>query len=152
MDLIDSMLVVDPERRFTIDQCLSHPWLTQGVPGVADSTDGLVGGIKGLEVNRRGVQRERTLLASLNSVEITAQVPVGEKKNPVKIFSKNAHKLDSGKIKGSSKEQAPAHNRAAGEFMEMGGRGDQELFANDGNSVYSKADLTGDKKKTKSPR
>jgi serine/threonine protein kinase len=29
VDLIDSMLVVDPERRFTIDQCLAHPWLTQ---------------------------------------------------------------------------------------------------------------------------
>ncbi|KAG8161851.1 hypothetical protein KVR01_008838 [Diaporthe batatas] len=33
VDLIDSMLVVDPERRFTIEQCLSHPWLTLLDPG-----------------------------------------------------------------------------------------------------------------------
>ncbi|CAI4216532.1 unnamed protein product [Parascedosporium putredinis] len=40
LDLIDSMLVVDPERRFTIDQCLNHPWMTQTMPGVNDSTGG----------------------------------------------------------------------------------------------------------------
>jgi serine/threonine protein kinase len=27
VDLIDSMLVVDPEKRFTIDQCIEHPWM-----------------------------------------------------------------------------------------------------------------------------
>lgn len=29
MDLIDSMLVVDPKDRLSIDQCLVHPWITQ---------------------------------------------------------------------------------------------------------------------------
>lgn len=33
VDLIDSMLVVDPKRRFTIEQCFAHPWLTQAGPG-----------------------------------------------------------------------------------------------------------------------
>lgn len=33
VDLIDSMLVVDPARRFTIEQCLTHPWLTQSALG-----------------------------------------------------------------------------------------------------------------------
>lgn len=33
VDLIDSMLVVDPERRFTIEQFLAHAWLTQAAPG-----------------------------------------------------------------------------------------------------------------------
>ncbi|KAK3318221.1 kinase-like domain-containing protein [Apodospora peruviana] len=28
-DLIDSMLVANPHKRFTIDQCLHHPWVTQ---------------------------------------------------------------------------------------------------------------------------
>ncbi|KAG6365290.1 hypothetical protein INS49_006899 [Diaporthe citri] len=33
LELIDSMLVVDPGLRFTIEQCLTHPWLTQAAPG-----------------------------------------------------------------------------------------------------------------------
>lgn len=141
------MLVVDPERRFTVDQCMSHPWMTQGMPGANDSTDGLVGGLRGLDVQRRGVRRERTMLSSLNSVEVTAKVPVGKSKNPVKVFSKNAHKLGSSQMKGApkGKESDPSHNRDVGEFMHMGGKGDQDLFANDGNSVYSKTDLTPDK-------
>jgi serine/threonine-protein kinase CHEK2 len=138
------MLVVDPERRFTIDQCLSHPWLTQSMPGVNDSTGGLVGGIAGLDVNRRGVHRERTLLSSLNSVQVTARVPVGNSQPPVAIFSKNRHKPNPGK-----KEIGPAHERDAGEFVAMGGKGDQELFGNDSNSVYSKADIAAAKKKGK---
>ncbi|KAG7127370.1 serine/threonine-protein kinase fhkC like [Verticillium longisporum] len=145
LDLIDSMLVVNVERRFTIDQCLSHPWLTQGTPAVNDSTDGLVGGIRGLEVHRRGVVRERTLLSSLNSVEVTAKIPANKHSNHVKVFAKNAHKA-----KAAAKESGPAHNRGAGEFMEMGSKGDQDLFANDGNSVYSKTELASDKTKNKS--
>jgi serine/threonine-protein kinase CHEK2 len=30
LDLIDSMLVVDPERRLTVAQCLEHPWMKSG--------------------------------------------------------------------------------------------------------------------------
>lgn len=39
VDLIDSMLVVDPEKRFTIEQCLAHPWLTQAAPGQDQSLE-----------------------------------------------------------------------------------------------------------------
>jgi len=135
LDLIDSMLVVDPEKRFTIDQCLSHPWLTQTTPGVNDSTGGLVGGIASLEMNRRVPARERTLLSALNEVEVTDQVPVDGHKNPVKVFAKN-----KGRITNAPREAGPAHNRAPGEFMEMGGKGDPELFGNDNGSIYSSND------------
>ncbi|KAF4449979.1 CAMK/RAD53 protein kinase [Fusarium austroafricanum] len=131
LDLIDSMLIVDPEKRFTIDQCLQHPWLTQSTPGVNDSTGGLVGGIAGLEVNRRAPARERTLLASLNTVQVTAQLEVGKDKNPVKVFSKN-----KGRVTNAPKESDPAAHRAPDEFVEMGGKGDQELFADDDASIY----------------
>ncbi|KAF5531361.1 CAMK RAD53 kinase [Fusarium napiforme] len=131
LDLIDSMLIVDPEKRFTIDQCLQHPWLTQSSPGVNDSTGGLVGGIAGLEVNRRAPARERTLLASLNTVQVTAQLEVGKDKNPVKVFSKN-----KGRVTNVAKESDPAAQRAPDEFIEMGGKGDQELFADDDSSIY----------------
>ncbi|KAF5660583.1 camk rad53 kinase [Fusarium heterosporum] len=131
LDLIDSMLIVDPEKRFTIDQCLQHPWLTQSSPGVNDSTGGLVGGIAGLEVNRRAPARERTLLSSLNTVEVTAHVEIGKDKNPVKVFSKN-----KGRVSNFKKESGPASQRAPDEFIEMGGKGDQELYADNDSSIY----------------
>ncbi|PNY29620.1 Eukaryotic translation initiation factor 3 subunit M [Tolypocladium capitatum] len=131
LDLIDSMLVVDPDKRFTIDQCLSHPWLTQSAPAVNDSTGGLVGGIAGLEVNRRAPVRERTLLASVNSVQVTAQLAIGDDRSPVKVFSKNKQRVTN-----TTKEAAPASQRAPGEFMEMGGKGDQQLYPDDGLSIY----------------
>jgi serine/threonine-protein kinase CHEK2 len=136
--MIDNMLVVDPEKRFTIDQCLSHPWLTHKMPGVNDSTGGLVGGMSTLEVGRRGVARERTLLSSLNSVQVMAKVPGGGDKGPVKVFSKNRH---HNLVNTGRKEVGPAHNRDAGDFMELGGRGDQHLYANEDNSVYPSADI-----------
>ncbi|KAH6898296.1 kinase-like domain-containing protein [Thelonectria olida] len=135
LDLIDSMLIVDAEKRFTIDQCLAHPWLNATAPNVNDSTGGLVGGIAGLEVNRRAPARERTLLSSLNTVHVTAQLEVGKNKNPVKVFSKNKTRVNS-----APKEAGPAHHRAPNEFMELGGKGDQELFPNEDESIYPAAD------------
>lgn len=129
------MLVTDPDRRFTIDQCLKHPWLTQQSAGVNDSTGGLVGGIAGLEVNRRAPVRERTLLSSLNSVQVTAQVAVEGNKDPVKVFSKNKHRITN-----APKEAGPAHARAPAEFIDMGGAGDQQLFGDDTGSIYPTSD------------
>ncbi|KAJ4144780.1 hypothetical protein LMH87_003650 [Akanthomyces muscarius] len=106
LDLIDSMLIVDPEKRFTVDQCLAHPWLTQQPMSVNDSTGGLVGGIAGLEVNRRTAKRERTLLCHYN------QVFVNPKDRVINV----------------PREQAPSEQRAPAEFMEMGGKGDQVLY------------------------
>ncbi|KAH7328770.1 kinase-like domain-containing protein [Stachybotrys elegans] len=140
LDLIDSMLVVDPERRFTIDQCLAHPWLTQ-TTNVNDSTNGLVGGIAGLEMNRRAPARERTLLASLNSIQVTAEVGAGKDKPPVKVFAKNKSRQG-----GAHKEAGPAHQRAPAEFIEMGGKGDQELFGDDSGSIYPVGDAVANLK------
>lgn len=136
------MLVVDPERRFTIDQCLSHPWMTASTPGVNDSTGGLVGGIAGLDVNRRGVPRERTLLSSLNSVQV-ARIAGGQGEQPINVYTKNP-KGTKWAAPGT-KESRPADHRHAGEFMEMGGKGDEALFGTDGNSYYSKNDIVADK-------
>lgn len=129
------MLIVDAEKRFTIDQCLAHPWLNATAPSVNDSTGGLVGGIAGLEVNRRAPARERTLLSSLNTVQVTAQVEVGKNKNPVKVFSKN-----KARVSNAPREAGPASNRAPAEFMELGGRGDQELYPNEDASIYPTSD------------
>src|ERR1700753_2658805 len=116
------MLVVPPEKRYTIDECLAHPSLTANMPGVNDSTGGLVGGVAGLEMSRRGVIRERTLLSSINTVQVTNRVPLGDDKKPLKIFSKNP--------KTKQKEAGPADQRDPREFIEMGGKGDPMLFGN----------------------
>ncbi|ODA82968.1 hypothetical protein RJ55_01477 [Drechmeria coniospora] len=147
LDLIDSMLVVDPEKRFTIEQCLSHPWLTQNTPGVDDSTGGLVGGIAGLEVQRRAPVRERTLLATLNSVQVTAELPAGENKRPVKVYAKNKQRITN-----SAKEPAPDSQRAPGAFMAMGGKGDMPLYPDESGSIYPAGDAAGKgKKKANAP-
>lgn len=41
LDLIDSMIVVDPEMRYTAEQCLVHPWMT---------ASGLHAQVQGLDV------------------------------------------------------------------------------------------------------
>ncbi|XDG07184.1 hypothetical protein ABKA04_006799 [Annulohypoxylon sp. FPYF3050] len=143
LDLIDRMLMVEPEKRFTIDQCLTHPWITEKTLGVNDSTDGLVAGIGGLEVQRRGAVRERTLLSSINSVQVANKIPVpNTKKSPVKVFNKNP---TADKSKAPAAEARPADQRGTKEFMEMGGKGDQELFANDDASFYSKPEAVAAK-------
>lgn len=149
------MLVVDPEKRFTIDQCLSHPWMTAEQPGVNDSTDGLVGGVAGLDVNRRGVHRERTLLSSINSVQVTkVDVPAANKNDKekngetetIKIYKKNptAGKTNAA-VSAGGKEARPADGRRPDEFMEMGEKGDPELFGNE-TSNYTKKDVAKKKR------
>jgi serine/threonine-protein kinase Chk2 len=86
-------------------------------------------------MTRRAPVRERTLLASLNSIQVTAQVALGEDKPPVKVFSKNKHKNQN-----ITKEAGPAHEQAPAVFMEMGGKGDQVLFTDDSSSIYPTGD------------
>lgn len=142
LDLIDSMLVVDPEKRFTVDQCLAHPWLTQKPLGVNDSTNGLVSGLAGLEMSRRAPFRERTLISSINTYRVAERVPAGAGKPDVKVYAKNT-KGAMGAPPTPKREMRPDDNRDPGEFMEMGGKGDQELFGNDGGSRYPTKDIAG---------
>ena len=151
------MLVVDPERRFDIDECLSHPWMTQRTPGPNDSTNGLVSGNAGLDVARRGVVRERTLLSSINTVQVADRIPLGENKPDLKVYKKNPtvpidgpsqHEFVGSQAGPSNHAQAgpsrqrevrPDDNRDPNEFMNMGGRGDEILFAEDPKSNYPTA-------------
>ena len=123
------MLVVDPERRFTIEQCMEHPWMTQLVPGVNDSTGGLVGGMAGLEVTRRGLFRERTLLADLtNEISQRAAVPVAVGK------SKGLNKASGSQQVSASKKdlKEPSYIPSTGDKRLFGGHSDKALFGDDG--------------------
>ncbi|KAL2154773.1 hypothetical protein VTH82DRAFT_3449 [Thermothelomyces myriococcoides] len=127
LDLIDHMLVVNPQERYTVDQCLMHPWITQKPPAVNDSTNGLVSGLAGLDVNRRAPYRERTLISSITTCVVTDRVSAGAGRPDVKVYSKNP------KGPTAPREPRPDENRDPNEFVKMGGKGDQALYDdNDG--------------------
>ncbi|KAF2112476.1 kinase-like domain-containing protein [Lophiotrema nucula] len=144
LDLIDRMLAVDVEQRVTIDQCLEHPWTTQRDINPSDSTDGLTGAIANLDFSRRKVQRERTLLSSINDIRVTRVIPAGtDGHEPVKVYEKNKTNAPPKKqLNGSGKESTPAANREPAEFIEMGGKGDQQLFDTEDGSRYIASDAS----------
>ncbi|KAL1793291.1 hypothetical protein ACET3X_008273 [Alternaria dauci] len=131
LDLIDRMLTVDVEQRITIDECLEHPWTTQGRINVNDSTDGLTGAISKLDFSKRKVQRERTMLSSINDIKVTRVIKGAEGQDPVKVYEKNG--VENGtKMNGRTHgvaEVRPADQRKPEEFIEMGGKGDQTLYS-----------------------
>ena len=167
LDLIDRMLTVDIAKRITIDECLEHPWvLDSGYINPADSTYGLVGELGKLDFSKRKIQRERTLLSSINDVKISKVINTGGLTNNgqagrhdegvhVKVWEKNPDgkkvinrakaTANGGKIKsatrGQKKEESPAANRDPNEFMQMGGKGDMQLFGDDASSRYLKAEV-----------
>ena len=169
LDLIDRMLTVDVDKRITIDECLEHPWVTNSHHiDPTDSTDGLIGEMGKLDFSKRKIQRERTLLSSINDVKVSKVVDIGEIPNygppdrgktpaHVKVWEKNPEgknvrmspargkaKVD-GQIKaapeGKMNEEAPDVNRATDEFMEMGGKGDIQLFGDDASSRYLRTEV-----------
>lgn len=146
LDLIDRMLTVDVDQRITIDECLEHPWITQKKITAADSTDGLTGAMGQLDFSKRKFARERTLLCNLNSVKISKVIEWQDNKAPVKVYDKNldgkkAHNPPKAVANGhaaqaTGREDVPAANVQADVFMEMGGKGDPQLFENDKGSRY----------------
>ena len=169
LDLIDRMLTVDIEKRITIDECLEHPWVLNSAHiNPADSTDGLVGELGKLDFSKRKMHRERTLLSTINDVKVGKVVEAGtlpqtnglpghqDEPVRVKVWEKNPDgknvmsgvkakaKAKGGKLKGQKKEEIPAANRATDEFMEMGGKGDMQLFGDDASSRYLKTEVPND--------
>ena len=149
LDLIDRMLTVDVNNRINIDQCLEHPWITLKRINPADSTDGLTGAMDQLDFSKRKYQRERTLLSELNEVKISKIIEWDDNKAPIKVFDKN---LDGKRMHNPVKptanghstpkqEEPPAARQQADVFMELGGRGDQQLFENDGGSRYERDEV-----------
>ena len=156
LDLIDRMLTVDVTKRITIDECLEHPWIRNvGFINPADSTDGLTGAMSTLDFTRRKIHRERTLLANINDIKISKVVTVngtmsqGQQQRAhsparVKVWEKNPQgkhvrmsPVREPQQNGTTQqEEHPAANRQEAEFMQMGGKGDMQLFADDISSRY----------------
>jgi serine/threonine-protein kinase Chk2 len=142
LDLIDKMLTVDVDKRISIDECLEHPWITQRALSLSDSTDGLTGAIAGLDFSRRKVQRERTMLCSINEVKVERVIETQPDAPPVKVWDKNSgprfHTQRPAAAKGKKKqgEVGPDGERDPKEFIEMGGVGDATLFDDASGSRY----------------
>lgn len=136
LDLIDRMLTVNVEKRITVEECLEHPWMTGKYPSVTDSTDGLTGAMNQLDFSRRKVERERTLLSTINDVEVHEIIP-NDDEEEVKVFRKNlAPKRPQNNARH---EPSPAADRQPGEFVNMGGRGDPVLYEESGSRYPSKS-------------
>ena len=140
LDLIDRMLTVEVDKRITVDECLEHPWLTQKNINLTDSTDGLTGALGQLDFSKRKFTRERTLLSDLNDVKVSKVLEWIDNKAPVKVFEKNVdgkrvHNPPKASANGH-KEDTPAAHQQPDVFMEMGGKGDPQLFENDKRSRY----------------
>lgn len=148
LDLIDRMLTIKPEERISIDECLEHPWITGTDMGPAGesvlSTDGILAGRMGqLDFSKRKPVRERTLLSSLNEVQVSKiiEAPVidGEKEPTVLVFSKNM--ADKATQSGYAPETAKnGLNATTGgsetRFLATGNNGDTALFSEDADSKY----------------
>lgn len=131
LDLIDRMLTVDVEQRISVDECLEHPWTTaDNTINPNDSTDGLTGAISKLDFTKRKIQRERTLLSSINDVKVARVINGTEGQDAIKIYEKNGHGGGDSPTKPSApKETRPDAQRDPKEFIEMGGKGDQTLYS-----------------------
>lgn len=129
LDLIDRMLTVDVEKRITVEECLEHPWLTEKYPSVSDSTDGLTGALGKLDFSKRKIERQRTLLSSVNDVHFSEHLDKGA---PVKVF----HKNEAGKRiynrpakeTATHREPSPGGVRAPKDFMNLGQQADPALY------------------------
>ncbi|KAJ5232399.1 hypothetical protein N7468_005355 [Penicillium chermesinum] len=128
LDLIDRMLTVDVEKRITVDECLEHPWLTEKYPSVTDSLDGMTGAMGNLDFSKRKVERERTLLSSINDTGFSEHA--AGNRTPVKVY----HKNDAGKrvhnrpAKDQKREPSPDSNSGPKDFVNLGQRGDPALY------------------------
>lgn len=170
VDLIDRMLVVNPKDRYDIDQCLDHPWTKADVIINANDSTGLIGDFRGLDVGRRGVTRQRTLLAKINSIH-EERVAAGDQRGTVGVFSAK------GKVKGANDnhdgspgnagtnsqrltnigapmsprtpQPRPGDARRPKDFVKLGGVGDQVLYGSDEDGGYHRTDVTDSKRDKK---
>lgn len=140
LDLIDRMLVVDAEKRISIDECLEHPWVVQRALDPADSTDGLTGKMGQLDFSKRKPKRERTLLSNLNDVQVSRVIPVHEEAGgpKLKVFEKNKDKPHPKHAKQQVKTK-PGKGGDAEQFVQTGDGDDQPVFGDDNESIYPEA-------------
>lgn len=132
-----------------------------------DSLNGMttaIGGLK-MDFSKRKVKRERTLLSTINDIKISKIVEVPKSQVPgqrggsspveINVWDKNPQgkkqRVEPGKVvkngvvgknkkggrKGAKKEERPDDHRQEEEFMQVGGKGDMQLFGDDAGSRYA---------------
>ena len=138
LDLIDRMLTVNTDQRITVDDCLQHEWLIGQRPSLTDSTDGLTGALGKLDFSKRKIERQRTLLSTINKILISEHSEGGA---PVKVVHKNdaekrVHNHVAVHQQVQQREASPDENSAPKDFANLGERGDPLLFEQELTSRY----------------
>lgn len=139
LDLIDRMLTVNTDQRITVDDCLEHEWLIGQRASLTDSTDGLTGALGKLDFSKRKVERQRTLLSTVNKILTSEHSEEGGA--PVKVFHKNdaekrVHNQVAAHQQVQQREASPDENSAPKDFANLGERGDPLLFEQEPTSRY----------------
>jgi serine/threonine protein kinase len=115
LDLIDRMLAVDFGKRYSIDECLEHTWTrnkTASTFATLSTDDCLVGGISSLDFIKRKVARERTLLSSINDVEVFKKFrPEPIELDPGKVYVKSPESKGTTSSGGNKRTYAPVDDQ-----------------------------------------
>jgi serine/threonine-protein kinase Chk2 len=94
---------------------------------VNDSTDGLTGALDKLDFSKRKVERERTMLSSVNDVHFSEHAEGSS--TPVKVYHKNeAAKRVHNRARASRREPSPRGDRDPKNFVNLGQAGDPALY------------------------
>lgn len=86
-DLVRNMLAKDPAQRFTINQCLTHKWLTSDMSNVED-LGGVADAIKTLQAKKRLKGAMQAILAQQKMKRLLALRPPPPKQKLTKIVIK----------------------------------------------------------------
>lgn len=151
LDLIEHMLEVNVGRRYTIDQCIEHPWMTGRPFQPADSFTSITNGMGGLGFTRKRVERERTLLAQApglqnpdlpnpsraqaRAIAPAAAPPSSEQSNGAadkgKAKADEEEEQDKGKAAATGVEKEESLDMGAKAFVNIGGKGPDETLYGD---------------------
>lgn len=139
LDLIDRMLTVNTDQRITVDDCLQHEWLIGQRASLTDSTDGLTGALGKLDFSKRKIERQRTLLSTVNKILVSEHSEADGA--PVKVVHKNdaekrVHNQVAVHQQVPPREASPDENSAPKDFANLGERGDPLLFEQEPTSRY----------------
>jgi serine/threonine-protein kinase Chk2 len=128
LDLIDSMMQVDPKMRITVQDALKHSWTKGSGAGPADSCSNLANDLERLQFRR--VKRERTLLAKAPGLVNP------DLENPSKYQVKIEQKKDRVKDQVGTSNNPGNLDAQTAAFVAMGGKGGDEALFSDGSDSY----------------
>eukprot|EP01135_Chromosphaera_perkinsii_P010608 Nk52_evm8s2192 gene=Nk52_evmTU8s2192 len=85
-DLIDNLLVVDPSRRYSVEQALRHPWIASGEMALNEHLESTIEQLKKFNARRKFKVAALAVQFS-NRLETIFQLPTARTKKPQSIMN-----------------------------------------------------------------